>query len=101
MTAKHQTPQYQRNARIVRARVAAAHRRGQAVQCWRCPRPIMPGMAYDVGHLPGATGSALHELAPEHRGENRREGGARGAHITNSRRNVVVPTGADVQTWAV
>lgn len=100
MTRKHHTAEYQRNAPIIRKRVKAQHAAGQAVRCWRCPRPIMPGDAFDVGHLPGARGSAMHEMAPEHRGENRADGGRRGAAITNARHAVTVPT-TNQTTWPI
>lgn len=107
MAAKHQTAEYQRNARIIKARVKLAWSRGHPVVCWRCRLPIAPGTKYDVGHLPGAQRSALHELAPEHRSKtahcagNRNTGGRIGAHITNSRRTVVVSPGNGVETWPI
>jgi hypothetical protein len=100
MTAKHRTPEYQRNARIIRARVKTIHVRGEAVTCWRCRGPIRPGQPFDVGHVNGATGSTLHDLAPEHRHTtgscvgNRADGGRQGAAITNRR-----PPARAVQTW--
>jgi hypothetical protein len=100
MSAKHRTPEYQRNARTIRKRVRAQHAAGQAVRCWRCPLPILPGQPFDVGHLPGAVGSSLHELAPEHRGENRSDGGRRGAAKTNARHAPTVPT-TKTKTWNI
>lgn len=106
MTAKHHTAEYQRNAPIIRKRVKARHARGQADMCWRCRGPIAPGQPFDVGHLPGARASALHELAPEHRHRtggcpgNRAAGGAVGAAITNARRTVNKPP-TTVTTWPV
>lgn len=100
MSGKHRTPEYQRNARTIRARVKAVHRSGEPVACWRCRRPIMPGQPFDVGHVDGATGSTLHDLAPEHRHAtgacvgNRADGGKQGAAITNRR----APARA-VQSW--
>lgn len=100
MSAKHQTPEYRRNARIVQARIAADRRAERPVVCWRCRRPILPGQAADVGHVPGARGSALSELAPEHRHQtstctgNRAEGGKQGATAMHARRAPnTVPTG--------
>lgn len=106
MGAKHQTPEYRRNAPVIRSRVHAAHRAGRAVACWRCRRPIAPGQPFDVGHLPGARASALNELAPEHRHRtgqcvgNRAAGGREGASITNARRHINVPTNQET-TWPV
>lgn len=102
MSAKHQDAEYQRNAPIIRKRVRAAHARGEAVPCWRCRRAIMPGQPFDVGHITGAQGHSLRELAPEHRHAtqhcegNRANGGAMGAARTNARRSV--PRG-EVTTW--
>lgn len=96
MTAKHQTPEYRRNAKTRRQQVKAAHKFGQPVPCWRCGRPIFPGQPFDVGHIDGALGSTLRELAPEHRGENRRAGGAVGAARREARR---LPDRGEVMTW--
>ncbi len=104
MSAKHQTAEYRRNARIVRQRVASAHRAGRPVSCWRCNRPIQPGQPYDVGHLPGAIGSSPTELAPEHRHRtgqcvgNRAAGAKLGAAITNARHTPTIPT-KNTTTW--
>ncbi len=100
MGAKHRTAEYQRNARTIRKRVKAQHAAGRAVACWRCPRPIMPGQKFDVGHRTGARGSALHELAPEHRGENRAEGGRRGAALTNAKHAPSIPT-TKSKSWPI
>lgn len=105
MTRKHQSREYQSSARIVRTRVNASHKFGQHVACWRCNGPIYPGQPFDVGHLPGAQGHALHELAPEHRHRtahcigNRAAGGKQGATIREARRTP--STRADVTTWAI
>ena len=107
MSAKHQTPEYRRNAAVVRRRVQADHRRGRNALCWRCRGPIRLGDAFDVGHLPGAVRSRLEELAPEHRhavGQcpgNRADGGRQGAALTNARRAPnVVPSGTTT-TWPI
>lgn len=88
MTALHSDPLYQRNARIIRSQVRAAHKREEPVPCVGCGRPIYPGMTYDVGHRIDASrgGShALSNLGPQHRSENRRAGGRLGAQKTNDR----------------
>ena len=57
--------------------------------CRRCGRPILPGSAWDVGHLlPAEVGGTytLTNTAPEHTACNRGDGGRRGAQITNARR---------------
>lgn len=107
MSAKHRTAEYQRNAPIIRKRVRAAHAAGQAVPCWRCRRGIRPGQPFDVGHITGAIGSALHELAPEHRHAtptctgNRSDGGRRGAAKTNARHTPTIPTTTTAKTWNI
>lgn len=101
MSAKHSDPEYMRNAKIIRGRVRAAHRRDEPVQCWRCRRAIVPGQPWDVGHRDGATGHSLAELAPEHRHAtaycegNRANGGRKGAAITNGRHSI--PQGSVTQ----
>lgn len=108
MGAKHQTPEYHRNARIIRARVNTAHRTGQHVACWRCGGPITRGTPFDVGHLPGAIASRLNELAPEHRHRtghcpgNRAAGGREGAAITNARHAPTTPSNPETtRTWPI
>lgn len=57
----------------------------------------MPRQPYDVGHVHGAIGNSLTDLAPEHRHAtgpcpgNRADGGAKGAALTNSRRVRITP----------
>lgn len=103
MTARHHTPAYQRNARIVRQRARAVHRLGDDVQCWRCGGPIPPGMPFDVGHKDRDGGDHESNLAPEHRHGvpgcrgNRADGGAIGARITNGTRRPAARSTA--QTW--
>lgn len=106
MTRKHQSPEYQRNARTVRARVRAQHKLGRPSTCWRGGGAILPGMLYDVGHIDPNGGDHMTNLAPEHRARtagccagNRNIGGAQGAAVTNSRR--YTDRQSDVQTWAV
>lgn len=95
MSGKHQSPEYQRNARIIRARVKTQHAAGEPVPCWRCRSPIFPGQPFDVGHIAGAQGSSQQELAPEHRHKtthckgNRSAGGTVGAAVVNARRNTL------------
>ena len=81
MSAKHQDPPYRTNASIVRAQVNRARKHGTEVECWRCGWPIDPEQAFDVGHINSDAGHALSNLAPEHRGENRRNGGKQGAEV--------------------
>lgn len=103
MGSKHQTTEYRRNAQLIRSRVKQAHASGEPVGCWRCRTLIHPGQPFDVGHLPGAQGSSLAEMAAEHRSRNthckgnRSHGGALGAAITNARAQSTVTT--KVQTW--
>lgn len=92
MTAKHRTPEYQRNAALRRKQVLAAHRAGEPYPCWRGRGNIMPGQPFDIGHITRHGGEGLDNLAPEHRHRvagccdgNRRDGGRVGAAITNHR----------------
>lgn len=108
MTRKHQSPEYRRSARIVRTQVQALHRAGMPARCWRGGGAINPRTPFDVGHLPGARGHSVHELAPEHRHRtagccdgNRREGGRVGALITNKTPARTVHNDGNVQTWAL
>jgi len=101
VTAKHRTRTYARNARLVRQQVAAAHRLGDPVVCWRGGGRIRPGQAFDVGHRNPAGGEGLGNLAPEHRHAqpgcckgNRSDGGTIGARITNHRTRP-----QEAQTW--
>jgi hypothetical protein len=104
MTRKHQSPEYQRNAKVVRTRAKAQLRAGILVPCWRCGHPI-EGLLFDVGHIDPMGGERMTNLAPEHRYAiggcrgNRSYGGSDGAAVTNSRR--VVTKRSDVTTWPV
>ncbi len=84
MTEKHRSAEWQRNSKHVRSRVRAAWAAGDEPECWRCGRPIYEGALFDVGHIDPFGGEGLENLAPEHRGENRRAGGRVGARITNA-----------------
>ena len=86
MTDKHRDPLYLKNARIVRAQVRRAWKFGTEVCCWRCGRVLEPGSPFDVGHRDTEAGHELSNLAPECVRCNRRDGGRRGAAITNARR---------------
>jgi hypothetical protein len=112
MTAKHRDPEYLRNRKIVRERVAALHRAGRPAICWRGggaiwpATPGRPATPYDVGHVAGARGHALHELAPEHRHKtagccegNRRAGGKVGAMLTNKTKTRTVQSAQEATTW--
>jgi len=79
MSAKHQDPEYRKNARIVRQQVKAARLRGSDVACWRCGRDLDPEQSYDVGHRDPLGGHALSNLAPEHRYKTGRCQGNRAA----------------------
>lgn len=103
MTAKHSDPEYQRNARTIRAGVRSAHRRGVDVVCWRCHRLILPGQASDVGHINPNGGHGMGNLAPEHRHAtgactgNRAAGGKLGATI----RTANTAQKGKTQTWPI
>ncbi|WP_399548518.1 HNH endonuclease [uncultured Microbacterium sp.] len=92
MSSAHADPEYQRNARRVRAKVRADHKAGRAVYCQRCGREIQPTQTFDVGHrIDHSRGGshALDNLGPEHRNAcNRRAGGRLGAQKTNQARGV-------------
>jgi hypothetical protein len=106
VSAKHRDPEYMRNARIIRHRVKTEHRAGRAVPCWRCRGAIAPGQPFDVGHVAGAIGHSMTDLAAEHRHKtglcpgNRSTGGRVGAAVTNSKHAPSTPA-AEVKTWAV
>lgn len=90
MTAKHQSPEWRKTCRIIRAQVTAARKRGDDVQCWRCGRLIDEEQVFDVGHLDPFGGEGVDNAAPEHRTAtglcvgNRNHGGRIGARITNA-----------------
>lgn len=81
MSAKHQDPEYRKNARIIRAQVKAKRARGVEVTCQRCGGEIGPEQRYDVGHKNPRGGHGLDNLGPEHFRENRRAGGRQGAAV--------------------
>jgi hypothetical protein len=97
------SPEYQRNARTIRARTRAQLKFGHPVPCWRCGQAIMPGMPFDVGHIDPRGGDRMTNLSPEHRHAtgncrgNRAHGGSDGAAITNGRR--INHRALDVQSW--
>jgi hypothetical protein len=106
MTRKHQDPEYRRNAAILRDGVKQAHNQGGWAVCWRGGGRITTRTPYDIGHLPGARGHALSELAPEHRHRtpgccdgNRREGGRVGAMMTNKTPARTVQSVGQSQSW--
>lgn len=86
MTEKHRDPVYLANARVVRAQVRRDWRLGVEVRCWRRGCPIEPGDRFDVGHIDPDGGPGRENLAAECVRCNRRDGGRRGAAITNARR---------------
>jgi len=92
MTAKHQDPEYRKNARIIRQQVEQQRRRGGEVHCWRCSREIHPEQTFDVGHIDPNGGHAMTNLAPEHRYKsgrcqgNRAAGGRQGQAIQTARK---------------
>lgn len=99
MTAKHQTPEWRRTVRIIRAQVRHAWTRGDDVICWRHGHTIPNGSAYDVGHITLTGGNGIDNAAPECRRGNRSHGGKLGAHITNTRRQAKT-TGLISAPWA-
>ena len=88
MSRHHKAVKHTSRTRALRPRWQAAIDRGE-VACWRCGRPILPGMEWDMGHLEDlAVGGAAvaDQMLPEHRGHNRSSGGKLGAQITNGKR---------------
>lgn len=79
VSAKHSDPEYRKNARITRQRVAQMRRRGDDPTCWRCGHPIDEGQTFDVGHINPSGGHGLDNLAPEHRYKTSRCQGNRAA----------------------
>ena len=91
MTAKHNTPEWGRTCRIIRAQAKRAWDRGDEVCCWRCGRPLdEETRTYDVGHIDPFGGNGVENAAPEHRTKtgtcpgNRNLGGRTGARMTNA-----------------
>lgn len=99
MTAKHQTPEWRRTVRIIRAQVHTAWNRGEDVTCWRHGHTIPEGTPFDVGHITLHGGNGLDNAAPECRHGNRSHGGKLGAHLTNQRKNARTK-GLVTPTWA-
>lgn len=93
MSAKHTDPEYRKNARIIRQQVTKARRSGADVACWRCGNPIDEEQTYDVGHIDGAAGHSISNLAPEHRYRsgrcmgNRSAGGRMGRALQTSKQS--------------
>lgn len=87
MTAKHRDPEYRKNARIIRQKVARARALDQEVLCGRCGLPIDPEQSYDVGHIDALGGHGFDNLAPEHRYKSGRCQGnrAHGGRLGRSR----------------
>lgn len=82
MTARHQSPEYRKNARLIRTQTTHAGG-GTCIGCgaWI---DVARGEQFDVGHRDDKAGNHLSNLGPQHRGENRRHGGHLGARITNT-----------------
>ena len=105
MAGKHQSADYQRNARVLRQRTRKQLGLGVAVACWRCGGPILPGMAFDVGHIDPNGGHHFTNLAPEHREPvgrcrgNRSHGGTMGAAVAHGIRTDT--RARDVTAWPV
>lgn len=85
MSAKHATPEYRANARIIRQQVKRKWATGEAVTCGRTGAEILPGQPFDVGHIDEHGGNSISNLRPEHRRANRQHGGRIGAARTNTR----------------
>jgi hypothetical protein len=104
MTRKHQSPEYQRNARVIRKRTDAQLATGAQLACWRCGRPIVK--PYDVGHIHPNGGEHMSNLAPEHRTRtgvcagNRNDGGRVGGLSTAAGKRAAQKR-SDVTTWDV
>ncbi|WP_298041462.1 hypothetical protein [uncultured Microbacterium sp.] len=105
MSAKHRHPDYQKNARIIRQRVAVLRRGGGDVTCWRCGHDIDEEQRYDVGHIDPDAGHDLGNLAPEHRYKtarcigNRAAGGKLGAARQQARAERRATTSTDLLDW--
>lgn len=99
MTAKHQTPEWRKTVRHVRAQVRLAWKREDPVTCWRHGDEIPPGAPYDVGHITRHGGEGIDNAAPECRHGNRSHGGKVGARITNARRGAKT-NGLVKPSWA-
>lgn len=55
--------------------------------CHHCRRPVMPEDTWDVAHIHDlAEGGDAHNYTVAHRSCNRKDGGRKGAAITNEKR---------------
>lgn len=97
MTAKHNSPEWSRTTRTIRAQVRRSYEQGEVVGCWRCGGPLPVNAegkpVFDVGHLDPNGGEGIDNAAPEHRSKvgqcvgNRAHGGRMGAAKTNAKRS--------------
>lgn len=105
MTAKHQDPEYRKNARIIRQSVTRLHRTGQDVACGRCGLPITPDQRWDVGHVHADGGHSISNLRPEHRYKsgacqgNRAHGGRLGQARQQARRKTIDTSTKGLLPW--
>lgn len=105
MTAKHQDPEYRKNARILRQSVGRRHRSGIDVTCGRCGYPIEPEQRWDVGHIDPEGGHGLGNLRPEHRYAsarcqgNRAHGGRLGQARQQARQTTIHQSTKGLLKW--
>lgn len=97
MSRAHHSPDYHRNARIVRRTLTPKIAAGAFVPCVECGRAVVLGQRWDVGHKTSAArggSNALSNLGAAHRRCNRSNGGKAGAAArhTASRRARRLPT---------
>ena len=79
----------------LRKRVAVLVASGAAV-CWRCSRPILPWMAWDLGH--DDYDRNIYR-GPEHRRCNRSSAASRGNRMRGKRRRSTIPTDAKLRVF--
>lgn len=70
--------------------------------CVECRRPVMPDAKFDVAHIQAAEfGGAptLTNVGVAHQHCNRKQGGKRGAQITNRKRRTPTDRGKGIRAW--
>ena len=69
-----------------KARAVCAPMVRQGVPCCRCGKPVVEGQAWHADHYPVSREFGGTQVWPAHERCNTRDGGKRGARITNARK---------------
>lgn len=89
------TGKYGHTHRVIRADWQRRIDDGEDVRCWRCSKPIRPGDAWDLGHVPG---DPTQYAGPECVGPNRSDG-ARRSHANRASAPIVPIGEQQTRTW--